>query len=182
MPAEMKLSKRQEISLPLFARMKDAIAEMRAKGTALPKSKLGGALGHIENNWETLTTYLNNAHCPIDNNLTEQLMKHTATGRKNWLFLGSIEAGYRAAILTTICSTAHRHNLDVYAYEKEVADQLLAGNKAYESMQAENWAKEHPEHIRTYRIEESRYAADRKKVRREERRREDCARRRKPKR
>jgi hypothetical protein len=42
-------------------------------------------------------------------------MKHTATGRKNWLFLGSLEAGYRAAILTTICVTAHRHNLDVYA-------------------------------------------------------------------
>jgi transposase len=114
--AEEIVAQRQELSVPLFARMKEAIAQQRAKGTVLPKSKLGGALFYLENNWETLTTYLTDGNCAIDNNSTEQLMKHTATGRKNWLFLGSIEAGYRAAILTTICSTAHRHNLDVYAY------------------------------------------------------------------
>jgi len=108
----------------------------------------------------------------------ESLMKHTATGRKNWLFLGSIEAGYRAAILTTICSTAHRHHLDVYAYVKEVADRLLAGDRNYESMQAENWAKAHPEHVRQYREEETRYAAERKKTRREKRRRDLAERRR----
>lgn len=101
-------------------------------------------------------------------------MKHTATGRKNWLFLGSIEAGYRASILTTICSTAHRHNLDVYAYVKEVTDRLLAGDRDYESMRAENWAKTHPEQVRVYREEESRYAADRKQSKRRARRREEA--------
>lgn len=169
------VAKRQELSAPLFARLKESISHMRSKQLILPKSKLGSAVGYIENNWETLTTYLSDGRCPIDNNLTEQLMKHTATGRKNWLFLGSIEAGYRAAILTTICSSAHRHNLDVYAYVKEVADQLLAGNRDYESMQPENWAKRHPEQMRKYREEESRYAADRKKSRRAARRREATA-------
>ncbi len=66
--------------------MKIAIAGMRIKGVVLPKSKLGIAIGYLENNWETLITYLTDGHCPIDNNLSEQLMKHTATGRKNWLF------------------------------------------------------------------------------------------------
>ncbi len=84
------LAKRQELSIPLFARLKEAITQMRKKCVALSKSKLGVAIGHIENKWDTLTTYLNDANCPIDNNLAEQLMKHTATGRKNWLFLGSI--------------------------------------------------------------------------------------------
>lgn len=152
----------------MFARMKLSIEQMRRQGVALPKSKLGEALGYLENNWETLTAYLGIGDCPIDNNEGEQLMKHTATGRKNWLFLGSIEAGYRAAILTTICSTAHRHHLDVYSYVKEVSDQLLAGNLDYESMHAENWARTHPEQVRTYRAEESRYAANRKITRREE--------------
>ena len=174
--ADEIVAKRQSLSVPMFARMKLSIEQMRRQGVALPKSKLGEALGYLENNWETLTAYLRIGNCPIDNNEGEQLMKHTATGRKNWLFLGSIEAGYRAAILTTICSTAHRHHLDVYSYVKEVADQLLAGSVDYESMQAENWSRTHPEQVRTYRAEESRYAADRKITRRAERRRAELAR------
>jgi hypothetical protein len=68
--------------------------------------------------------------------------------------------------------TAHRHNLDVYAYVKGVADLLLSGSRDYESMRAENWAVSHPEHVRQYRIQEARYSADRKQTRRDERRRE----------
>ncbi len=83
-----------------------------------------------------------------------------------------MEGGYRSAILTTICSSAHRHNLDVYGYVKDVADRLLRGDRDYESMQPEIWAQSHPESIRTYRIEESRYAAERKNASRSERRRE----------
>lgn len=181
MSPEMVLTKRQELSAPLFARLKDLISSYHSHGSLLPKSKLGRAIGYIENNWETLTTYLGDGRCPIDNNLAEQLMKHTATGRKNWLFIGSIEAGYRAAILTTICTTAHRHHLDVYAYLKELADRLLSGDRDYESMQAENWARQHPEHIREYRAEESRYAADRKKLRRDQHRRQSSVRSRKRK-
>ena len=30
------------------------------------------------------------------------------------LFVGSVEAGYRAAILLTIVNTAHRYHLDVW--------------------------------------------------------------------
>jgi hypothetical protein len=71
-----------------------------------------------------------------------------------------------------VCATAHRHNLDVYAYVKEVADQLLTGNRDYKSMQPENWAKTHPHHVRIYRQEEARYKADREAKRLHERRRE----------
>lgn len=170
--SEEKASKRQEFSLPLFDRINQLIASLRQRGDVLPKSKLGKAIGYLENNWDQLTLYLRKGDCPIDNNECEQLMKHTATGRKNWLFLGSLEAGYRAAILTTICVTAHRHNLDVYAYVKGVADLLLSGSRDYESMQAENWAVSHPEHVRQYREQEARYAADRRQTGRDKRRRE----------
>ncbi len=166
------LAKRQEIGVSLFARMKEQVERMQSGGSVLPKSKLGKALKYVTNNWDELTTYLSDANCPIDNNACEQLMKHTATGRKNWLFVGSMEGGYRSAILTTICSSAHRHNLDVYAYMKDIADRLLLGDRDYESMQPENWAKTHPESIRIYREEESRYAAERKAKSLSNRRRE----------
>lgn len=68
--------------------------------------------------------------------------------------------------------TAHRHNRDVYAYVKGVADLLLSGSRDYESMHAENWAVSRPEHFRQYREQETRYAADRRQTGRENRRRE----------
>jgi hypothetical protein len=67
--------------------------------------------------------FLTDGRVPFDNNETEQLMKQVATGRKNWLFIGSVEAGYRASILMTIVSTAHRHHLDVALYVKVSAHQ-----------------------------------------------------------
>ena len=76
----------------------------------LPKSPLGEALRYMQNQWDALSVFLSDGRVPIDNNETEQLMKQVATGRKNWLFIGSVEAGYRAAILMTIVSTAHRHH------------------------------------------------------------------------
>ena len=50
----------------------------------LPKEAISQAIGYINNHWAALQVYVSNAHVPIDNNLTEQLMKQVAIGRKNW--------------------------------------------------------------------------------------------------
>ena len=97
-------------------------------------------------------------------------MKQVATGRKNWLFIGSMEAGYRAAILLTIVSTAHRHHLDVWQYVKDVLDRLLSGERDLTALRADRWGQAHPEAIRQYRVAEVRYRADAKAKRRAERR------------
>ena len=41
----------------------------------------------------------------IDNNAAERLMKPVAFGRKNWLFVGSGEAGSRAAVLMSLVAS-----------------------------------------------------------------------------
>lgn len=107
---------------------------------------------------------------PIDNNETEQLMKQVATGRKNWLFIGSVEAGYRAAILMTIVSTAHRYHLDIGLYVKDVLDRLLGGERDMAALRADRWALAHPDAIRPHRVEEVRYRAEAKTMRRARRR------------
>ena len=136
----------------------------------LPKSRLGEAVRYLQNQWDALTVFLGDGGVPIDNNEVEQLMKQVATGRKNWLFIGSVEAGYRASILLTIVSTAHRHQLDVWQYVKDVLDRLLAGERDLVSLQADRWAQAHPEAIRQYRVQEARYRADAKATRRARRR------------
>jgi len=66
---------------------------------------LGEAVRYLNNQWEPLCVFLLDGRVPIDNNETEQLMKQVGTGRRNWLFIASVEAGRRAAILLTIVST-----------------------------------------------------------------------------
>lgn len=136
----------------------------------LPKSRMGEAIRYLKNQWGPLTVFLGDGRVPFDNNETEQLMKQVAMGRKNWLFIGSVEAGYRAAILLTIVSTAHRYHLDVWLYVKDVLDRLLAGENDLASLRADRWAAAHPDAIRPYRVEEARYRADAKATRRARRR------------
>jgi uncharacterized short protein YbdD (DUF466 family) len=96
-------------------------------------------------------------------------VREAALGRKNWLFVGKVEAGERAARLMTLVSSAKRHQLDVWMYLKDVLDRLLAGETDYSKFVPDAWKAAHPEAVRTYREEETRYKADRKKVSRAKR-------------
>jgi len=136
----------------------------------LPKSKFAEALGYLRNHWDPLRLYLTDGRMPMDNNETEQLMKQVAVGRKNWLFVGSVAAGERAADFLTLVSSAVRNDLDVWAYSKDVLDQLLAGSTDYHSLRPDIWKESHPEAVREYRVQERRDRAERQRFRRAQRR------------
>jgi transposase len=104
------LALRQEHSVPVMNQLR-AWLDGDAAHSVLPKSRLGEAVRYLNNQGEPLCVFLRDGRVPLDNNETEQLMKQVATGRKNWIFIGSVEAGRRAAILLTIVSTAHRYHL-----------------------------------------------------------------------
>ena len=91
-------------------------------------------------------------------------MREVALARKNWLFVGNVESGERAARLMSLVSSAKRHHLDVWKYLKDVLDRLLAGETDYAKLMPDVWKREHPEAVRVYREEESRYKADRKQL------------------
>jgi transposase len=169
MTADERLALRTRDARPVLARIRDYLDTPRIR-EALPKSDLAQATGYLHNHWEWLETYARFADCPIDNNETEQLMKQIAVGRKNWLFIGSVAAGRRAALLMTIVSTAIRNELDVAVYLKDVLARLLAGSTDYDALSPDVWKSSHPDAIRSYRIDERRDAADRKQIRRARRR------------
>jgi len=136
----------------------------------LPKSSLGMAAAYIRRHWEAMNRFVEDSSIPIDNNDCEQLMKRVATGRKNWLFKGSLAAGERSANLLTIIGSALRNDLDVHAYLLDVLKRSLDGETDWDAMLPHRWKESHPESIREYRQEERRQAADRKRVRRAVRR------------
>lgn len=71
-----------------------------------------------------LTRYLVDARLPIDNNHDEQQIRPWATGRKNWLFAGTLAAGKRAAAITSLIQSAKLNGHDPYAYLKDVLERL----------------------------------------------------------
>ena len=161
---------RQTAAMKVWASLDEWLGS-DAAARVLPKSKFAQALGYLRNHSEALQTYLSDGRMPIDNNEVEQLMKQVAIGRKNWLFIGSVAAGERAADFLTLVSSALRNDLDVWAYVKDVLDRLLAGETDYAALRPDTWRQAHPEAIRQYRVTERRDRAERKQYRRSARRR-----------
>ncbi len=71
----------------------------------------------------------------------------------------------------TLVSSALRNDLNIWHYTQDVLNQLLSGETNYEPLLPWNWAAQHPEAIREYRIKERRDRADRKQTKRANRRR-----------
>lgn len=170
--ADERLKLRQTEARAIWDLMEAELSAIddRTEQVVLPKSELRKALNYTRNHWQELTRYLNDASLPMDNNECEQLMKQVAVGRKNWLFAGSVAGGERTASFMTLVSSAHRNDLDVWAYVNDVLTRMLAGQTDYEPLLPWNWAVEHPESIRTYRQEERRKRDLRKEENRDRRR------------
>jgi len=164
-------SRRQSLSRHVLGLIERYLeSEAMSAPRVLPKSNLGQAAAYVRRHWTALSRFVDDASIPIDNNDCEQLMKRVAVGRKNWLFKGSLAAGERAANLMTIIASAVRNDLDVGAYLQDVLQRTLDGETNWAAMVPHAWKAEHPESIRTYRQEERRQAADRKRKRRARRR------------
>ena len=108
-----RLNLRQQESAAVWLRMREYLDSDLVK-KLVPKEAIRQAISYINNHWTALQVYVSNALVPIDNNLTEQLMKQVAIGRKNWLFIGSLAAGGRTADLMTLVSSAIRNDLHVW--------------------------------------------------------------------
>jgi len=136
----------------------------------LPKSALAKAVNYARNQWDALRCYTQDGRLTIDNNTSERTLRHQAIGRKNWLFLGSENAGPRAAVLYTVLAGAKRHRIEPWAYLRELLVRRHADDAQLEAMLPDRWAAAHPEFVLVHRLEESRRKAATKRERRKRRR------------
>jgi hypothetical protein len=99
-----------------------------AEVSAAPEQwkRIGEACRYLINQWELLVRYLDHGVAEIDNNLTENAIRPSAIGKKNWLFIGSPEAGETCAIIYTIIETCRRHNIEPAAYLRDVLQRIPA--------------------------------------------------------
>jgi transposase len=153
---------RQTEAVSVLDRLKDELNRLSVK--LLPKSALAQAVTYALNQWRALYRYTEDGRLTIDNNMSERRVRDQAIGRKNWMFLGSAEAGPRAVVLCTIIAGTKRHRLKPWAYLHDVIFQLSvdASLELLVGLLPERWALAHPEHILNHRLEESREKARRR--------------------
>jgi transposase len=109
-----RLALRLDKSKPLLEQLKVAIQAARRQ--SLPKSALAKACDYTMTLWSRLSRFLEYPELELSNNLAENAIRPVALGRKNWIHLGSKEAGPRVAAIISIVETCRRLDLSVRDY------------------------------------------------------------------
>lgn len=122
MPPPDRLQLRQELAPPIWNAIKERLDLLQPR--LLPQSPLGKAANYTLREWEPLQTYLKDGRLEIDNNLIENSIRPSAVGKKNWLFIGHPDAGWRSAVIYSVIASAQRHGIDPWKYLKDIFTRL----------------------------------------------------------
>jgi transposase len=79
-----------------------------ARTGALPKSALAKACDYTLTLWSRLSRFLEYPELELSNNLAENAIRPVPLGRRNWIHVGSQEAGPRVAAIISIVETCRR--------------------------------------------------------------------------
>jgi transposase len=85
-----------------------------------PKGPMGEAINYALGQWDALTLFLTDPHLPIDNNASERALRVAALGRKNFLFVGTNEAGENLAGLYSLIATCEANGVNPADYLADV--------------------------------------------------------------
>ncbi|HEY8708243.1 MAG TPA: IS66 family transposase, partial [Burkholderiaceae bacterium] len=112
-----------------------------AKRQALAKADVTAkAIDYSLSNWTALSRFLDDGNVPIDNNAAENSVRPLAVGRRNWLFVGSQQAGERAGVVLSLIESAKLNGHDPWAYLKDVFERLpTLKNRDLAQLLPHNW-------------------------------------------
>jgi transposase len=79
-----------------------------ARADALPASALAKAANYTLVLWRKLTRFLEYPELELSNNLAENSMRPLVLGRKNWIHIGSQQAGPKVAAILSIIESCRR--------------------------------------------------------------------------
>jgi hypothetical protein len=105
---------RQERSRPLLDVIKRELEA--AQSSVLPASAVGKAVSYTLSLWHKLTRFLEHPELELSNNLAENSMRPLVLGRKNWIHVGSEQAGPKVAAILSVVESCRRLKLPVREY------------------------------------------------------------------
>jgi transposase len=111
---EARHALRQQRARPLLEDIREQIEAARSR--ALPASVLTKACNYTLTLWQKLTRFLEYPELELSNNLAENSMRPIALGRKNWIHIGSSQAGPKIAAILSVVESCRRLKLPVRDY------------------------------------------------------------------
>lgn len=124
MSAEQRHALRQQLAPPILAAMKVRLDQLAP--TLLPQSPLGKAVSYALAEWDVLNRYLEDGRLEIDNNLTENALRPSCVGKRNYLFFGHPQAGWRSAVIYSVIVSCRRRRIDPWEYLRDLMRRLPA--------------------------------------------------------
>jgi len=109
---------RQQEAPPLLDKIHAQILALSKN--VLPKSAAGEACNYTVNLWKKLNRFLEYSELELSNNLAENSMRGVALGRKNWIHIGSQQAGPRVAAILSVVESCRRLRIPVREYLNEI--------------------------------------------------------------
>ena len=70
-------------------------------------------------------SYLDHSDARMENNVSERALRKLVIGRKNWLFIGSKDAGKSTAALLSLVQTCRALNINPQDYLEDVFRRML---------------------------------------------------------
>lgn len=100
----------------------NAVKQYAENINALPESALGKARNYLLNHWKEFTTYLEDGHIEMTNNISERAIKPFVIARKNFLFNATSDGAESSAIIFSLQQTARANLLDSEKYITKVLE------------------------------------------------------------
>jgi transposase len=115
-----RLCIRKEKEEPIINELIAAVKAKMEEGKLLPKTKFRKALNYFYSLIPHLKSYISEPNARMDNNVAERAMRPLAIGRKNWLFVGSIQGGRSTAVLLSLVQTCRGLGINPREYLEDV--------------------------------------------------------------
>jgi len=122
--AENRFAIRQAQSVPLLEGLRGRLEQWHLERAHLPRSAMGKAISYCLDNWKALLVFAGDGRLEIDNNRVENAIRPTAIGKKNWLFIGRDDTGWRSAVIYTVLASCRNRGIEPYGYLKGVLEIL----------------------------------------------------------
>jgi transposase len=109
---------RQERAPVLLTELQSLLLKM--KGRVLPKSAEGRAVSYTLTRWEKLTRFMQHPVIELSTNWAENSMRPISIGRRNWLHIGSKEAGPKIAAIFSTVESCRKLGIPIRQYLADI--------------------------------------------------------------
>ncbi len=142
MSDEARKGLRDEKARPVWDELRAWLDRVRRH--APPSTKIGEALGYLNNQWPLLIRVLDDGRLEVDNNKCENAIRPFVMGRKAWLFSDTPDGAEASARLYSLIETAKASGQEPYAYLARVFAELPKATTLAEIEALLPWALARP--------------------------------------